>query len=193
VWPVVLANGLPDFELRPGPRLRRVYGRCRWVVGPSPRYQITVRCTADGDRTTWRRLGAITGTLLHELAHLRWRGHGQRFWALHRRLVDHAAAAGLYDPADRDVAERGQGDEKLAGSAAASVADAARGRRRERARVSRLAVAQWQPGQLARIGATGGRLAGLAVRVLARGRTRLEVQTPDGRRYRVPPSLLEPG
>ena len=190
--PVVLANGLPDFEIRPGLRLRGAYGRCRWLAGPTPQYQLAVRCTADGDRAAWRRLGAITGTLLHELAHLRWRGHGQRFWTLHRRLVDQAVAAGLYDPADRDEEERAQGDEKLAGSAAESVAATARRIRRERTRLGRLAVAEWQPGQVARITPTGGRLAGLGVLVLARGRTRLEVQTPDGHRYRVPPSLLEP-
>jgi hypothetical protein len=190
--PIVLTNGLPACEVHPGLRLRRAYGRCRWLAGPTPRYQITVRCTADGDRAAWRRLGAITGTLLHELAHLRWRGHGQRFWTLHRRLVDQAVAAGVYDPSDRDVAERAQGDEKLAESAAASVADAARRVRRERSRLGRLALTAWQPGQLARISPMGGRLAGMGVRVLARGRTRLEVQTPDGRRYRVLPSLLEP-
>jgi WLM domain len=189
--PVVLANGLPEFEVRPGLRLCRAYGRCRWLAGPTPRYQIAVRCTADGDRAAWRRLGAITGTLLHELAHLRWRGHGQRFWTLHRRLVDQAVAAGLYEPADRDAAERAQGDEKLAGSAADSVAAAARRVRRERARVGRLALTEWEPGQVARITPTGGRLAGVRVRVLARGRTRLEVQTPDGGRYRVAPSLLQ--
>lgn len=81
-----------------------------------------MRCTADGDRAAWRRLGAITGTLLHELAHLRWRSHGQRFWMLHRRLMDQAVAAGVYDSSDRDAAEQAQGDEQLAGSAAANVA-----------------------------------------------------------------------
>ena len=144
--PVAQANALPAFEIRPGLRLRRAYGRCRWLAGPHPRYQIAVRCTADGDRAAWRRLGAITGTLLHELAHLRWRGHGPRFWTLHRRLVDQAVAAGLYDPTDRDARERAQGDEKLAGSAAANVAAAARRLRLERRRLGRLALAAWQPG-----------------------------------------------
>src|SRR5690242_7780580 len=95
---------------------------------------ITVRCTADGDRTRWRRVGAIVGTILHELAHLRYRSHGPRFWALHRRLVDRAAAAGVYDPLDRDTAERGRGDEKLAGSAAWTIALAAREARLARRR-----------------------------------------------------------
>jgi hypothetical protein len=49
----------------------------------------------------------------------------------------------------------------------------------------------WQSGQVARIIPTGGWLAGMGVQVLRRGRTRLEVQTLDGRRYRVAPSLLE--
>jgi WLM domain len=92
---------------------------------------ITVRCTADGNRSSWRRPGAIVGTLLHELAHLRYRSHGPRFWALHRRLVDRAAAAGIYDPTDRDPSERGRGDEKLAGSAAWPLALAARQKRLE--------------------------------------------------------------
>ena len=58
------------------------------------------------------------GTLLHEITHLRYRSHGPRFWALHRRLVDRAAAAALYDATDRDPAERARGDTKLAKSAA---------------------------------------------------------------------------
>jgi hypothetical protein len=74
---------------------------------------IHVRCTADNDAMRWRRVGAITGTLLHELAHLRYRSHGPRFWALNRRLVNRAVAAGLYDPSDRDPAERPRGERKL--------------------------------------------------------------------------------
>jgi hypothetical protein len=135
--PILIRERLPlDFELRPGLRLTRAYGRCTWrgeLVPP----MITVRCTADGDRTRWRRVGAIVGTILHELAHLRYRSHGPRFWALHRRLVDRAAAAGVYDPMDRDPAERGRGDEKLAGSAAWPIALAARAQRLERRRQRR--------------------------------------------------------
>jgi hypothetical protein len=44
--------------------------------------------------------------------------------------------------------------------------------RRERSRLGRLALAPWQPGRVAHIGPPGGRLAGIGVRVLARGRTR---------------------
>lgn len=130
--PILIREGLPlDFALAPGLRLRRAYGRCTWRAG-SPVPLITVRCTADGDRSRWRRVGAIVGTLLHELAHLRYRSHGPRFWALHRRLVDRAAALGVYDPLDRDPGERARGDEKLAASAAWPIALAARQRRLER-------------------------------------------------------------
>jgi hypothetical protein len=133
--PILVRDGLPlEFTLQPGLRLRRAYGRCTWRAGGTAPV-ITIRCTADGDRSRWRRRGAIVGTLLHELAHLRYRSHGPRFWALHRRLVDHAAAAGVYDPTDRDPGERARGDEKLAASAAWPVAMAARQRRLERARL----------------------------------------------------------
>src|SRR5438067_2514488 len=108
-----------------GCRRRLAYGRCTWKGADLPPV-ITVRCTVDGDRTRWRRIGAIVGTLLHEIAHLRYRSHGPRFWALHRRLVDRAVALGAYDPTDRDPSERGRGDEKLAASAAWSIALAAR-------------------------------------------------------------------
>jgi hypothetical protein len=132
--PVLARESLPlAFTLKPGLRLRRAYGRCTWHPGGGPP-AIAIRCTADGDRTHWRRLGAIVGTLLHEIAHLRYRSHGPRFWALHRRLVDRAALAGLYDPTDRDPGERWRGDEKLAASAAWPIALAARQRRLERAR-----------------------------------------------------------
>jgi len=139
--PILVREGLStEFLLRPGVRLRRAYGRCVWRAG-SLAPTITVRCTADGDRTRWRRLGAIIGTLLHELAHLRYRSHGPRFWALHRRLVDRAFLAGVYDPHDRDPGERGRGDEKLAGSAAWPIAAAARSKRLERRRGKSVALA----------------------------------------------------
>jgi len=151
---------------------------------------ISVRCTVDGDRTRWRPRGAIVGTLLHELAHVRYRSHGPRFWALHRRLVDRAAAAGLYDPADRDPAERARGDEKLAGSAARPIALAARQARRERARANCAAMAAWRVGAVARISTRRGALAGAWVRITGLGRTRLLVETADKRRYRVAPGML---
>jgi hypothetical protein len=75
--------------------------------------------------------------LLHELAHLRYRSHGPRFWAFHRRLVDRAAALGVFDPTDRDPAERARGDEKLAASAAWPIALAAKQRRLERVQLRR--------------------------------------------------------
>jgi hypothetical protein len=133
--PILVRSGLPlEFSLAPGLRLRRAYGRCTWRAGGAGPV-IAIRCTADGDRARWRRRGAIIGTLLHELAHLRYRSHGPRFWALHRRLVDRAAAAGVYDPIDRDPSERARGDEKLAASAAWPIALAARQRRLEPTRL----------------------------------------------------------
>jgi hypothetical protein len=190
--PILLAEQVPtEFVLQPGLRLRRAYGRCAWVGGGRPPV-VSVRCTADGDRTQWRATGAIVGTLLHEVAHVRYRSHGPRFWAVYRRLVDRAVGAGLYDPTDRDPAERARGDEKLADSAAHPIALAARKARRERARANRSAVRAWQPGAVARIGPEVRALAGTIVRVLALGRTRLLVETADRRRYRVTPTLLVP-
>jgi len=169
--------------------LRRAYGRCDWSAPGQPPI-VSVRCTADGDRTRWRRVGAIVGTLLHELAHVRYRSHGPRFWALQRRLVDRAASAGLYDPTDRDPAERGRGDEKLAASAARPIALAARQARRERARANRAQVQAWPVGAIARVNTERGRLAGARVRVTGLGRTRVLVETADRRRYRIVPALL---
>ena len=151
-----------------------------------------MRCTADNDRQRWRRVGAIVGTLLHEAAHLRYRSHGPRFWALHRRLVDRAVFFGLYDPADRDPTERGRGDEKLAASAALPVALAARQARRERALANHVALQAWHVGAQARIAAGRGSLAGRSARVVGLGRTRLLIEITDGRRYHVSPGLLVP-
>jgi hypothetical protein len=187
---VIAAEGLPTgFRLRPGLRLRRAYGRCRWLGDGTA--ELSVRCTADGDRARWRRRGAIVATLLHELAHLRYRHHGPRFWALQRRLLDRAAAAGVYDPYDFDPTERARGDEKLAGSAAAGLAAAARQARRARARQDRQALLAWRIGDRGRVHAASRALGGATVRVLGLGRTRLLVETAGGRRYRVPPDLVE--
>ena len=148
--PILERESLPlDFTLEPGLRLRRTYGRCTWNANREPP-TIAVRCTADGDATQWRRDGAIMGTLVHEITHLRYRSHGPRFWALHRRLVDRAAAAALYDPTDRDPAERARGDQKLANSAAWPIALAARHTRLERVR-ARSRQASIGTGQVNRI------------------------------------------
>ena len=111
--PLRASEGLTaEYQVEPGLRLRRTYGRCTWR--PASRTAlIQVRCTADNAPSHWRRVGAITGTLLHELAHLRYRSHGPRFWALYRRLVHRAEASALYDPTDRDPAERPRGERKL--------------------------------------------------------------------------------
>jgi hypothetical protein len=188
ILPVLIAERLPtNFVVSPGTRLTRAYGRCVWRPG-SDVAEITIRCTADGDRSRWRRRGAIVGTLLHEAAHLRYRGHGPRFWALHRHLVDRAARAGVYDPTDRDPHERGRGDEKLADSAAGAIAEQAREARRSRLQINRLAVQDWRPGAVAFV--RSGALAGVPVTVLALRRTRLLVETRTGRRYFVSPGLL---
>jgi hypothetical protein len=188
--PIIVAERVsPVYVLQPGLRLRRAYGRCAWIGADQPPI-VSVRCTVDGDRTRWRRIGAIVLTLLHELAHVRYRSHGPRFWGLHRRLVDRAVAAGVYDPTDRDATERARGDEKLAGSAARPIALAARQARRERAQADRAALQGWQVGAVARINISRGALAGARVRVMGLGRTRLLVETIDRRRYRVAPTLL---
>jgi hypothetical protein len=189
--PVLAAEGLPmDFVLEPGTRLRRAYGRCRWSADGPPR--ISVRCTADGAADRWRREAAIVATLLHELAHLKYRHHGPRFWALHRRLVDRAARAGVFDPHDQDLMERGRGDEKLAGSAAHAVAVAARAARLARARENRAALEGWRVGTLARIVPGRLKISGATVRILALRRSRLLVEAlPTRRRYTVSPALLE--
>jgi WLM domain-containing protein len=190
--PLLAAEGLViPYTLRPGLRLRSTYGRCRHR-GQGLAAEIQVRCTADGDRLRWRPTGSIVATLLHELAHLRWRSHGPRFWSLQRRLVDAAVARGIYDPADRDPHEHARGDEKLTESAASTVADAARAARRERARAQARVVRQWPPGSLARVATPRGRLAGMAVRVVRGGRTRLLVESADRRQYWVPAPLLRP-
>ncbi len=188
--PLRLAHGLPSYELQPGLRLRRLWGRCEQRVALPPR--VLVRCTVDGDRARWRKPGAIVATLLHEMAHLEVRGHGPRFWALHRRLLDEAAAMGVYDPALDDPDEGARGDEKLAGSAAHHVAQAARARRRARAAANRAAAGRWQAGSVGRVNLARGPLAGAYVHVLAIARGWLTVAAPNGQRYRVAATVLEP-
>jgi WLM domain len=190
--PVVTAERLTmPYALTPGVRLRTAYGHCRHLGGGRPA-EIQVRCTADGDRTRWRQVGAIVGTLLHELAHLRWRHHGPRFWALQRRLADGAAGLGVYDPTDRAPNERGRGDEKLARSAAAPVAAAARAARRRRAAEHQQALATWPVGSHGQLAGVRGRLQGALVRVLRHGRTRALVQAAGGRQYWVAAQALRP-
>jgi hypothetical protein len=188
--PVAAAEGVTaPYTVVPGLRLRTAYGRCRHLGGGRPA-EIQVRCTADGNRRQWRHVGAIVGTLLHELAHVRWRHHGPRFWALQRRLADRAVALGVYDPTDRAPNERGRGDEKLARSAAAPVAAAARAARRRHAAEQRTLLAEWPVGTSVQIGGVGGRLEGKMARVLRHGRTRALVQVAGGRQYWVAPVLL---
>jgi hypothetical protein len=190
--PLRVAHNLPPFAVAPGLRLTRLWGRCdRPVAGGAG--HILVRCTADPARTTWRRSGAIVLTLLHEMAHLRWRGHGRRFWDLHRRLVNAAAAQSLYLPHEDDAAEASRGDEKLAGTAAEAIAGAARARRLARAAANRAAARSWAVGDTAMVATTRGRLAGTWVRVTAVGRGRVTVIAPDSRAYLVSAVALSRG
>ena len=180
--PLRFGNGLPIYDLRPGVRLRRRWGQCRhFPDGRRP--EIQVRCV-DGAPPAWRSTAGLVATLLHELAHLRYRGHGPRFWALNRRLVDQAAAMGIFRPEAGGLTERSQGDEKLAGSAAGVLAEAARARRRERAAANRAAAARWRTGDRVRILARG-RLAGVEAQVIGVARSWVTVETSDKRRFRV--------
>lgn len=192
--PLRIVFRLPAYDLVPGTRLRSLWGRCRHFPEPGRRPEIAIRCTADGDLAEWRRPGAIVGTLLHELAHLKWRSHGPRFWALYRQLVDAAAAAGVYRAHDDDPGERARGAAKLAGTAADEVARAALARRRERAAANRLAARRWRPGMQGRVDLRRGALADARVLVVGVARGWLTVEVPaTGRRYRVAASaLLDP-
>jgi hypothetical protein len=187
--PLRVRHRLPPYVIEPGSRLRTHFGRCEFPANGSPP-KILVRCTAHRDRRSWRALNAVISTLLHEMAHLRHANHASRFWALHRRLLDEAASLGLYEPCMDDLSERGRGAEKLAGSAGEILAQAARERRRSVSATNRAAAREWQPGEFGTIPRTHGRLAGVRLRVLSVGRSRLTVQAPDGRLYLVSASLV---
>lgn len=177
-----------DFGLQPGVRLRRSFGLCRYHTGRAP--VISIRCTdALG---AWRPRSAIMLTLLHELAHLKYRSHGPRFWQLHRRLVQQATVAGLYHPGEDDAAEPAQGNTKLAGTAAGARAAAAQQERQARWQQSRQAIAGWQVGDTARVLARRGELAGQTVQLMEVRRTRVIGALPDGRRYSIPAAMLGP-
>jgi hypothetical protein len=191
VDPLVAARGIDlPFQVEPGFRLRRRYGQCRHFPDGQPA-RISVRCTVQEDPPRWRLPGALVHTLLHELAHLRYRGHSAAFWGLCRELLDDAAARGWYDPHEDDPTERSRGLEKLAGSVAQPLARAARGARRDRSRAARQLMAGWQVGASARLRIARGTLAHAVVRIVDKRRTRVLVQTARGRRYVVSVDLLE--
>lgn len=187
--PLLVRYRLPaDFQLAPGLRLRRRFGTCQLNKhGPA---SIRVRCTITNERERWRAPSAILVTLLHELAHLRYAGHGLRFWQLLRRFVDHAHAAGLYDPTEGADDEAAAGDGKLAGSAAGVLAEAARKNRRARWRANRDGLAGWSVGDMAII-LMGQRKTPLRVQIVALRQTRAEVVDARRRRYLVSGSLLQ--
>lgn len=189
--PIHRAERLPPYELLPGPRLRRSWGRCQHFPGGRPS-RIIVRCTGMAAPARWRRWASLASTLLHEMAHLQHPNHGAAFWALHRRLVDAASLAGIYDPSDLDLDEGGRGDEKLAGSAASAMAAVARERRLKRAAENRRLVSGWRAGQTALVTASSGPLAGRMVHVVEVRRSRVVVRGPGGLRYLVSDSLLQP-
>ncbi|MBI4301486.1 MAG: M48 family metallopeptidase [Chloroflexi bacterium] len=187
--PLIATNHLPaDFTLRPGLRLRRRFGTCRWSTHGVT--SISVRCTAVSQPPQWRTPGAILVTLLHELSHLKYRTHGISFWQLVRRLVDQCHAAGIYDPEESSDEEAAAGDEKLVGSAADGVAVAARRRRRSVWWANRRGLAGWKVGDPAIVPELGRRPA-LRVEIVALRRTRVEAIDAVGRHYLVPGSLLQ--
>jgi hypothetical protein len=190
VDPLRKEHKLPGYQLAPGFRLRRLWGLCRQPTSGGTA-QIQVRCTGDVTHQ-WRRPGAIVATLLHEMAHLRYHGHGPRFWAFYRGLLDRAARSGLYAAELDDPNEPARGAEKLAGSAADESAQAAKERRRERAQANRLAARGWEPGSRARVTLTRGPLANAEVRVLEIRRSWLLVEHARHGRYRVAARVLEP-
>jgi hypothetical protein len=185
VQPLLATSGLDSiaFEIQPGWRLKRRYGQCRHFTDGRPA-RITLRCIAEGG---WRRRGALVHTLLHEVAHLKHRGHSQAFWRLCRALLDDAARLGIYDPDHDDPSERSSGLAKLAGSAAQPLVHLAQRARRERHRAARELMAVWPTGGVARVRGLSG-----PVRILEKRRTRVLVETPRRRRYLVPVHLLEP-
>lgn len=176
-----------DFLLRLGRGTTGRFGACTHFRDGRPPV-VTVRCVGPGP--AWRAPGAIVATLLHEAAHLKYLGHGPRFWALLRNLLEASQRAGIYHPEEDDPTEARSGNSKLAGTAADLVARATSARRRNTYQANRAALASWRPGQQATV--TRGPLAGQVLGVIATRRSRVEVAAPDGLHYLVTAASLVP-
>ncbi len=77
-------------------RVRRRYGICF----SDGRIQIRLHQLRSTDVLKY---SVMVDTLCHELAHLRHFNHGQRFWALYRRILAYARRQGIYRPGPETV------------------------------------------------------------------------------------------
>jgi Protein of unknown function DUF45 len=125
--PIRAAFDLPPYTIQLT-RRRTVLGFCHQAAHEEFRpHAIHVRCAPPLVPDLWLALPTMVYVHCHEMSHLRHWGHKKPFWDLARSIVDAAASAGIYEsdavPREWDL---GQGDIKLAGSAAAGRASAAR-------------------------------------------------------------------
>ena len=119
--PLLIQHKVPqDYALQPGLRLRTKMGMCRRPRFTQP--EILVRCVKPGRPPCWRDpRQSWWCTPLHEAAHLRYGGHGPRFWTLLRRR-GRCACDGSVRPQGRRSSGTRAGDGRLADSAARSLA-----------------------------------------------------------------------
>lgn len=87
--------GLRFAELEPERTgVRRRYGVC-YADG---RIKIRLRHAVTGQPL---RYSSLVNTLCHELAHLRYFNHGERFRIFYRQVLEYARSCGIYRPSDR--------------------------------------------------------------------------------------------